>query len=302
MIRTVGSALRSGRPAEPITQGGVPLPTHLAYIPLDTYPEAVADDAILASVRFAGLLDHKLHVETFAVDIPQMTSPLGGFLIDVPGLVHSAEDKSRAECRRLQDLVQGAAGSGPAANVTNREVVLGGALNTAAVQARYFDLTLLPWAAGSAAVRDMAQSVVFESGRPAILVPPSAGSARIDHIAIAWDGSRVAARALHDALQLLPAGGRATVMTVEDEKPLAQEGLAAVLVSWLAKRGIEASATEIKLGKKSIGDALQDTAIARGAQLMAMGGFGHSRLRDFILGGATTEIMNQLKVPTLLSH
>jgi nucleotide-binding universal stress UspA family protein len=148
----------------------------------------------------------------------------------------------------------------------------------------------------------MAQSVVFESGRPAILVPPSARSARIDHIAIAWDGSRVAARALHDALQLLPAGGRATVMTVEDEKPLAQEGLAAVLVSWLAKRGIEASATEIKLGKKSIGDALQDTAIARGAQLMAMGGFGHSRLRDFILGGATTEIMNQLKVPTLLSH
>jgi nucleotide-binding universal stress UspA family protein len=277
--------------------------TRLAYIPLDTYPEAVADESILATVRFAGSLDHKLHVETFAVDIPQLTSPLGGFLIDIPGLVHAAEDKSRTECRRLQDLLRGAAGSGAAVNITNREVVLGGALNTAAVQARYFDLTLLPWAAGSAAVRDMAQSIVFESGRPAILVPPSAGSARIDHIAIAWDGSRVAARALHDALQLLPtAGGRITVMTVEDAKPLAQEGLAAVLVSWLAKRGIAASALDIKVGKKSIGETLQDAAIAQGAQLMAMGGFGHSRIRDFILGGATKGIMNHLRLPALLSH
>ncbi len=276
--------------------------SRLAYMPLDTYPEAVTDESILAAVRFASSLEHKLHVETFAVEIPQMTSPLGGFLIDIPGLVHAAEDKSRTECRRLQDLVRGTAGSDAAVNITNREVVLGGALNTAAVQARYFDLTLLPWAAGSAAVRDMVQSVVFESGRPAILVPPSASFARTDHIAIAWDGSRVAARALHDALQLLPLDGRMTVMTVEDEKPLAQEGLAGVLVSWLAKRDIEASATEIKVGKKSIGDALQDAAISEGAQLMAMGGFGHSRLRDFVLGGATTGIMNQLKVPTLLSH
>ena len=63
------------------------MPTHLAYIPLDTYPEAVADDAILASVRFAGLLDHKLHVETFAVDIPQMTSPLGGFASGTPPIM-----------------------------------------------------------------------------------------------------------------------------------------------------------------------------------------------------------------------
>lgn len=277
------------------------MPTHLAYIPLDTYPEAVADESILAAVRFASSLDHKLHVEIYTVDIPQLTSPLGGFLIDIPGLVHSAEEKSKAECRRLQALIEGAASS-PAANITNREVVLGGVLNTAAVQARYFDLTLLPWAAHSAAVKDMAQSIVFDSGRPAILVPPSAGPARIDNIAIAWDGSRVAARALHDVLKLLPAGGRIAVMTAEDEKPLAQKGLAGVLVSWLAKRDIAARAVEVEVGKKSIGDALQDAAISEGAQLMAMGGFGHSRLRDFVLGGATTGIMNQLKVPTLLSH
>jgi nucleotide-binding universal stress UspA family protein len=302
MIRIVRSALRSGRPAEQINQGGSPVQSRLAYMPLDTYPEAVADESILAAVRFASSLEHKLHVETFAVEIPQLTSPLGGFLIDIPGLVHAAEDKSRAECRRLQDLVQRAAGAGPAVSVTNREVVLGGALNTAAVQARYFDLTLIPWAADSAAVRDMAQSVVFESGRPAILVPSSAGSARIDHIAIAWDGSRVAARALHDALELLPVHGRVTVMTVNDEKQLSQKGLSGILVTWLSKRGIDANALDITVGERDIANALQDAAIAQGTQLMAMGGFGHSRLRDFILGGATKGIMSQLKLPALLSH
>jgi nucleotide-binding universal stress UspA family protein len=301
MNRTVGSALRSGRPAEQNNQGGAPVQSRLAYMPLDTYPEAIADESILAAVRFAGSLDCRLHVETFAVNIPQLTSPLGGFLIDIPGLVHSAEDKSKAECQRLQELIEGAASSA-AVNITSREIVLGGALSTAAVQARYFDLILLPWAAHLAAAKDMAQSIVFDSGRPAVLVPPSAGSGRVDTIAIAWDGSRVAARALHDALQILPPGGRIAVMTVEDEKPLAQKGLAGVLVSWLGKRDIAARAVEIKVGKKSIGDALQDAAISEGAQLMAMGGFGHSRLRDFVLGGATTGIMNQLKVPTLLSH
>lgn len=85
----------------------------MAYLPLMTYPEAAPDDSILAAVGFAASLGCDLHVTTFAVSIPQMTSALGGFLLDVPGLVRAAEEKSLADCLRLQGLLQKVVGSPP---------------------------------------------------------------------------------------------------------------------------------------------------------------------------------------------
>ena len=150
--------------------------------------------------------------------------------------------------------------------------------------------------------QDMAQAIVFGSGRPTILVPPSARPASLNHIAVAWDGSRVAARALGDALQLLAKGDRVSVLTVQDEKSLSRSDLADALASSLEKRGLSATPLGITLGQKTIAETLQDTALSEGAQLLAMGGFGHSRIRDFILGGATKGVLTQLQLPTLLSH
>ena len=120
-----------------------------------------------------------------------------------------------------------------------------------------------------------------------IPVPPSATAGTVDHIAIAWGESRVAARALHDALQILPTGGRISVLTVRGEKALNGTGLAQTLVASQDLRGYEAKAVDLTLDGRNIATALQDAALAEGAQLLVMGGFGHSRLRDFILGGAT---------------
>lgn len=150
--------------------------------------------------------------------------------------------------------------------------------------------------------QDMAQAVVFGSGRPTILVPPSARAAALKHIAIAWDGGRVAARALGDALALLAEGGRVSVLTVQDEKPLSGSNLAGTLASSLENRGIRAKPITITLGERSVDEALQDAALTEGAQILAMGGFGHSRIRDFILGGATRGIFTQVRLPVLLSH
>lgn len=276
--------------------------TRIAYMPLATYPEAIADEAIRAAAAFAASLECMLHVTTFAVDIPQVSSALGNLLLDVPGLVRAAEEKSKAECHRLKDLVRGAAGSRLHVDCTIRTIVLGAALDAAANEARYYDLAVLPWSGETVAAQDMTQSVVFGSGRPAILVPSSAPAASLDHIAIAWDGSRGAARALGDALPLLAEGGRISVLTVRDEKPLSGPDLAGALASSLQKRGFNAAPVESALGKRTIAEALQDTALSSGAQLLAMGGFGHSRIRDFVLGGATKGILTQLRVPILLSH
>lgn len=276
--------------------------SRLAYMPLATYPEAVGDGAIRAAISFAASMGCALHVKAFAVDLPVVSSGLGDYLINIPGIIQAAEESSRAECERLQGLVQEASASRLEAQCTTRKVPLGAVLDTAASEARYCDLTLLPWSADSGAVTDMAEAIVFGSGRPAILVPPTAHYAALDHVAIAWDGSRVAARALGDVLPLLAEGGRVSVLTVENEKPLDGTDLAGVLASWLERRGYNATPVNVALGSRQVAEALQETAISKGSQLLAMGGFGHSRIRDFVLGGATKGVLTTLRLPVLLSH
>lgn len=274
----------------------------IAYMPLATYPEAVGDEAILAAAGFAASLGCRLHVTVFSVDIPRISSPLGSFLVNLPGLAHAAKEKSKAECQRLLGLVQKAGEAPFDVHCKQREVVIGGAFNVSAAEARYYDLAVLPWSGETMAAQDMAQCVVFGSGRPVILVPPSARPAALDHIAIAWDGSRVAARALGDTLPLLREGGRVSVLTVEDEKPLSGPDIAGALALSLGRRDITAAPIETTLGSRSIAEALQAMALSQGAQLLAMGGFGHSRLRDFVLGGATQGVLAHLQLPILLSH
>lgn len=276
--------------------------TRRTYMPLATYPEAVDDQAVRAAVGFAVSLGGMLDVTTFSVDIPRVQSPLAGLLIDIPGLVQAAEDKSSSECGRLHGLIQGI-GTPPAVNCTTRKILLSGMLDAAAGEARYYDLAVLPWSREEASAQHLIEAVVFGSGRPTILVPASARPAsKLDHVAVAWDGSRVAARALGDVLPLLQEGGRVSVLTVGDEKPLAGGALAGLLAASLEKRGVKAVPIEIALGDRTIAQALQERALTEGAQLLAMGGFGHSRIRDFVLGGATTGVFAELRMPVLLSH
>jgi nucleotide-binding universal stress UspA family protein len=274
----------------------------LAFMPLATYPQAVEDGAVKAAINFAASIGHALHVKAFAVDLPRVSSGLGDYLINIAGVIQAAEERSRAEGERLQRLVQEASASGLEAHCAIRKVPLSAVFSAAASEARYCDLTLIPWSAETGSVQDLAEAIVFGSGRPAILVPTAARFSPITHIAIAWDGSRVAARALGDVLPLLEEGGRISVLTVEGEKQLDGSELAAVLASSLAKRGYKATPVSVALGKRNMAEALQEMAISEGSQLLAMGGFGHSRIRDFILGGATKGVLSRPQLPVLLSH
>ncbi|MDO8884675.1 MAG: universal stress protein [Pseudotabrizicola sp.] len=274
----------------------------IAYLPLNAHPETASDAAILGAIRFASALGCKVHVSTFAVEFPPVPSPIGGYLINVEALSRAAEARSRAECKRLQALVETADGPGIEVSVTSHEVVVGEAPASAATEARYFDLSLVLWSAEPVAIQDMAQALIFGSGLPVILVPPTVAAATVDHIAIAWDESRVAARALGDALRILRPRGKVSVLTVQDEKALNGTGLAQTLASALVLRGYDARAVNLTLDGKSIAMALQDAALVEGAQILAMGGFGHSRIRDFILGGATKGVLGDLRMPVLLAH
>lgn len=272
----------------------------IAYLPLETYPEVAPDAAIQAAVAVATALGCKVQASAFAVTIPPVTSsPLGGFLINAEGMAKAAEDRSRDTCARLKTLIEGAA---KGASVTVADTGLGGTLEQATAEARYFDLAVLPWTGEAGVAQDMAQALIFGAGVPVVLAPAGAKAGAVNHLAIAWDESRAAARALTDALPLLAPGGRITVLTVHDEKALSDGGLSARLAAALRARGLQAEAVDLSAKGKPVAEALQDGAVAAGAGLLAMGGFGHSRLRDFILGGATKGVLADLRLPVLLSH
>lgn len=274
----------------------------LAYLPLITYPDTVSDDSVASTVRLALSLGYELQVTTFSAKIPRVSTPLGALLLDVPGMIRVTEENSRNQCMHLQELVRSCAGHSARVDCHTRESVPGLMGECATAEARYFDLSLLPWAEEKPVLQDIAQAVVFGAGRPTILVPSSGDWVPLTHIAVAWDGSRVAARALADAMMLVGPQIRLTALTVQDEKQLERQDIAETLAGSLRRRGLTANALSVPLGNRPIAEVLQVSALEAGADLLVMGGFGHSRIRDFVLGGATKGVLSGLRMPVLLSH
>ncbi|BDA83245.1 hypothetical protein Sa4125_07870 [Aureimonas sp. SA4125] len=277
-------------------------PIRLAYMPLVSYPDSAPDTAVEGALALAEALRCELSATAFAVDIPHVPLPVGSMLLNMPELRQMAEKHSLSRCRDLEALLKAKAGPGINVDFSIRHAGMGRAEFGAALEARSFDVVLLPLSSDGNAVRDFAQTVVFEAGRPSILVPPGATSAPITHVAVGWDASRVAARSLADAMPLLPDDCKITVMTIEDDKTLPGKGLAEALAASLRRRGYRAEPQIVTLNGRKAATALQETALLAGAQMLVMGGFGHSRIRDFILGSATTGVFNDLRLPVLLSH
>lgn len=149
----------------------------------------------------------------------------------------------------------------------------------------------------------LAEYILFQSGRPLIVVPQHySRDLRFEHVVVAWDFSRNAARALGDALPFLRRAKSISVVTFGDDKELESSLTGEHLVASLAARGIKAQFEHADRHGKSIDEALNGLALAQSADLLVMGGFGHSRFHELVLGGATRGILRNPVVPTLLSH
>jgi nucleotide-binding universal stress UspA family protein len=274
----------------------------LGFIPLLTYPDAMSDTAAIASVRMGAALNLHLDVSLYNVELPRSGSSITGIVIGMSDIIQKVENDSRDHCARLSAAVESAARERTCVlTVETCTATPAGAIAAAVDGARYRDLTLLPWSSENLTAREVAEAVIFGAGRPSILVPESHEITEVRHIAVAWDGSRVAARALADAQTILKDGTAITVLTVGDEKHLAT-GVAGRLVESLSRRGIAAKAHAVSAHGRPIAAALQDGCREIGADMLVMGGYGHSRLRDFVMGGATQGVLANLVLPVLISH
>jgi len=146
---------------------------------------------------------------------------------------------------------------------------------------------------------DLARDLVFTGGAPVIAVPPTAASARPRRIMIAWDDSREASRAVRDALPLLATAD--VVAAVSIDPPEGRDTLREIAI-FLRRHGVAVETHRRKSGSTGTGRQLLDEAKGLGAELLVMGAYGHSRFRQWVLGGATEEILLQTRMPVFLSH
>lgn len=176
--------------------------------------------------------------------------------------------------------------------------------NTVTEIARLYDCALLPSVEEVGGFKiPVIEEVLFGSGRPLIVLPTDRDIAcALGHAVVAWDGSRPAARAVHDALPVLRQATAIDILTITEEKPLDRLPSARDLVRHLKAHDISARYEEVQFRGRSIGEQIMNEALHRGAGFLIMGAYGHSRVRQIIFGGATRFILNDPRLPVLLSH
>jgi nucleotide-binding universal stress UspA family protein len=149
----------------------------------------------------------------------------------------------------------------------------------------------------------IAESALFEAGRPMIVVPYiQKGGLKLDRVLVCWDGSRQAARAIADAMPLLARSKSVEVVIVANERGKEDEIPGADIGQHLARHGLKVDVKRITAGSIDVGNAILSHAADMSADFLVMGGYGHSRLREFILGGVTRTILASMTVPALMSH
>jgi nucleotide-binding universal stress UspA family protein len=171
--------------------------------------------------------------------------------------------------------------------------------------ARRFDLAIVGQAEPeTTAIEEIiAEAALFGSGRPVILVPYiQKAPLKLDNVMLCWDGSRAAARAIADAMPLLERSGSVEVFIVASERGKRDQIEGADLGEHLARHGLKVEIKRTAAGDIDVADAILSHAADAGTDFMVMGGYGHSRLREFVLGGVTRTILRSMTVPVLMSH
>jgi nucleotide-binding universal stress UspA family protein len=186
-------------------------------------------------------------------------------------------------------------------------VAEGDVVETVKLHARYADLTVVGQgrdvkdAPGELAL--LPEELALGVGRPVLIVPRYGAFATVgERVLVAWNGTREATRAVNDAIPLLKAAAKVTVLAVDPADEAAPRVPSADIALHLARHGITAEAASTRSVDIGVGDVLLSRAADLGVDLIVMGAYGHSRIREMALGGATRHILQHMTVPVLMSH
>lgn len=179
------------------------------------------------------------------------------------------------------------------------------------LHARYADLVVTtqyePGSESQDGQAEVVDQLVLGSGRPVLVVPYAGTFEEVGRrVMVAWNATREATRAVADAMPFLKAADRVEVVSVNGGSGSGRDGHgdipSADICLHLARHGVKAEAEHIMAVDLDVGDALLSRCADEAIDLLVMGAYGRSRLREMILGGATRNILRQMTVPVLMSH
>jgi nucleotide-binding universal stress UspA family protein len=269
--------------------------------PLASYPETTSSSAIERAASIAGRFG--AHVSAVAFEMGAQLPP--GVYADPYSLgeVIAAEyQRASLNARAAIDEFRTVAARKAIGYDARLEQCAPAEVSERAVELAHInDLTLVAVKKGAGGQRDIVEAFLFGSGRPLLLFPEACAgdlAADFETITIAWDNKGPAARAVADAMPLLRVSKAVRIAVVESEsrragtaQPSALERSAYELGRHLARHGIDSSVAKIDARGDAAGDVLVDDMLRTKADMLVMGGYGHARLREIVLGGATNTIL-----------
>ncbi|HEY6701234.1 MAG TPA: universal stress protein [Pseudolabrys sp.] len=220
----------------------------------------------------------------------------------IEGQRRESDKLARAAIARFE---QAANRAGISAEARTINASLAGAADKIGSIGRRFDLIIVgqPDRQKPTADQVIDEGVLFGSGRPVIFVPfIHKGAAKLDRVMICWDGGRAAARAVGDALPILKKAKEVEVVIISDKPGKTDEVPGADLGQHLARHGLKVDVKRITSPDIDVPSTILSHASDSSADMIVMGGYGHSRLREFVLGGATRGLLEAMTVPVLMSH
>lgn len=244
-----------------------------------------------------------LHAEALPM---VMASPMGGPVVDLS--IDMQEETSRRHAV-IRDLFnERSRVEGVANEWRGFDSVSGDSAVSGIESARSADLVIAQQTDpdATASMDANIEALLFETGRPVLLVPyiRKAREAEFKKILLAWNGSRQAARAAFDALPFMKEADSVEVFCIDpQDTPRRDASMAGTAIAAaLARHGIDVTVKVEQSGGVSHGEVLDNRISDTGADLLVMGAFGRSRLREFVFGGATRTILQSMTVPTFLAH
>jgi nucleotide-binding universal stress UspA family protein len=230
-------------------------------------------------------------------------SLLGGIPVDL--IEAQRQENAKAAKAAVARFEAAAKAAGLSAEVRILDASIAGAADLFGRIARRFDLAVV----GQARPREgsseelLIEGALFESGRPIVIVPyVQSEGLKLERALVCWDASRPATRAIADALPFLRRALAVEIVAVSGEHGKGGELAGTNMARHLARHGINAELKRVSAGAADVPSAIRAHAIQSGADFMVMGGYGHSRLREFILGGVTRTILASTTIPVLMSH
>lgn len=269
-------------------------------------PGAERDIAGDYAISMAELFEAHIVGVAFSYDPVLPASVMGGISADV-------FDSQRKENERLASAAtarfeEAARRSGRSAETRILNATLSAASDTFSSLTRRFDIAVVSQVTPDTISPDelLLEATLFESGRPTVIVPYiQKKPINLNRVLCCWDGSRTSTRAINDALPILKKAKAVDLVIVgkgKKGKANERELTGADMGAHLARHGLKIDVRHIHASDSDVANAVLTYASESGSEFIIMGGYGHSRLRQYIFGGATRGILSSMTVPILMSH